>query len=101
MEEEERRIYAWYSAGIGLKEKHSPIPPIANVCPSDEPPARFLVCKSSIENGLKKAYIPQMDLGIMKIKIRIIPFAHGIGYIENARLRFKSQPQTKTQKTII
>jgi len=48
--------------------------------------------KSSIENGLKKTHITQMYLGIMKIKVRIIPFTQGIGYIENARFCFKSQP---------
>jgi len=42
-----------------------------------------------------------MDLCVMKIKIRIIPLAQRIGYIENARLRFKSQSQAKTQKDII
>lgn len=42
-----------------------------------------------------------MDLRVMKIKIRIIPLAHRIRYIENTGLCFKSQPQPKTQKNII
>lgn len=58
-------------------------------------------CKSIEVLILKKAYIAQMDLCVMKIKVRIIPFTHGIGYIENARFRFKSQPQTKTKESII
>src|SRR5258708_2259765 len=42
-----------------------------------------------------------MDLCIMKIKIGVIPFTHGIGDIKNTGFGLKGHPQSQTQESAV